>query len=426
MSRPHVVSLCQTSDTAWRAVCALLDYAESLGLQPGPWSRSAQEEAGRVLGELVGALSAAQGETVQPPYDGALTAATVRDITTSLSDAELAFVAARALDDRHWVSFSHDWLDDRGETFVLSEGEWYPVMRMRLMGSTPHSPHPHRLALPNGDLPHVRRRTQDNIKVVVQGAYAKILDGLAGKVPLTAAAALINDTQAELTELPDLIAPNDHVAQMQKIERLLQQALERDVALVVLPELCVTADMVTRLAEEWSERLDAPILFAGSVHLNDAGRCVNRASVLLPGVGLAWTHDKYSGFETRDGEREPIDPEQPLVVLGCGDIVRIATVTCKDALDLGTATTLGDLGVHLLAVPAMSESLAPFSTAAEVLISRSQGATVVANNPRVWYGEPVNHALLGHPVPGAPRVSVRSSDGAPELGVAQLGLGWDP
>ena len=106
--------------------------------------------------------------------------------------------------------------------------------------------------------------------------------------------------------------------------------------------------------------------------------------------------------------------------------MRVATVICKDALALATANVLGDLGVHLLAVPAMSDVLGPFSTAAEVLISRSQGATLVANNPRVWDGIPVEHALLGHPVPGMSRVVARRSDGAPELGIARLGLGWEP
>ena len=132
---------------------------------------------------------------------------------------------------------------------------------------------------------------------------------------------------------------------------------------------------------------------------------------MLPGVGVAWTHDKYEVFEARDGTREPIDPRPPSVVLGCGAFVRVATVICKDALDPAKAAVLGDLGVHFLAVPAMSADVGPFSTASELLIARSQGATVVANNPRVWNDEAVDHALLGHPVPCTPRVVARRSDG---------------
>ena len=421
----RVSSLCGASVTAWRAVCALLDHAEEFGLESSPWSTSARDEAERVRSELERALLSARGEVEPAPYNSALAATMVGGITTSLDERELAFVVARVLDDHHWASFTHDWLEERGHTFALSEGERYPVGEMRLMGAVGHSSRPHRLALPNGELPHVRRRSGENIKVVVHGAYAAILDGLAGKAPLTAAAAQINDTWDDLAVPPDPIVPNDPDGQMARIGKLLRQAQECDVAVAVLPELCATADMVARLAAEWGERVDAPVLFAGSVHLNDAGRRVNRTSVLLPGVGTAWTHDKYSVFEARDGTREPIDPQRPGVVLGCGHIVRVATVICKDALDLATATVLGDLGVHFLAIPAMSEELGPFSTAAEVLIARSQGATVVANNPRVWDGVPVDHALLGHPVPGMPRVVPRLSASAPDLGIARLGFGWE-
>ena len=421
----RVSSLCGASVTAWRAVCALLDHAEEFGLESSPWSTSARDEAELVRNDLERALLSARGEAEPALYKSALAATMVRGITTSLDEGELAFVIARVLDDHYWVSFTHEWLDERGRTFVLSEGDRYPVGEMRLMGAVGHSSRPHRLSLPNGELPHVRRRSEENIRVVVQGAYAAILDGLVGRAPLTTAAALINDTWDDLAVPPNPIVPNDPGVQMARIRELLWHARERDVAVVVLPELCATADMVSQLAAEWVWRVDAPVLFAGSVHLIDAGRRVNRISVLLPGVGVAWTHDKYSVFEARDGTREPIDPQRPGVVLGCGNVVRVATVICKDALDVGTATVLGDLGVQLLAVPAMSEALGPFSTAAELLIARSQGATVVANNPRVWHGVPVDHALLGHPVSGLPRVVSRLSAGAPDLGIARLGSGWE-
>lgn len=417
--------MCRAAATAWRAVCALLDHAEGLGLQSSPWSTAAHQEAERVGNELKSLLDM-RGGSGSTPYDGAHVDATVRQITTSLDEGELALVVARVLDDRHWESFTHDWLADRGRTFVLSKGERHPVGEMRLMGAVGHSTRPYRLDLPDGELPHVRRRSGRRIEVVVQAECAAILDGLASKAPLTVAAALANETWDDLAGPPARVAPNDPGAQMERIERLLHRAQQRDVAVVVLPELCATPDIVSQLAAEWAGRTDAPVLFAGSAHLSDAGRRVNRASALLPGVGVAWTHDKYSVFEARDGTREPVDPQQPSLVLGCGDMVRVATVICKDALGMDTATELADLGVHLLAVPAMSEVLGPFLTAPEVLINRSQGATVVANNPRVWDGQPVEHALLGHPVQGTRRVVERHSDGAPDLGIARLGSGWEP
>ena len=416
--------MCRVSAGPWRAVCALLDHAEEAGLESSPWSTSVQPEAERVRGEL-DALLSAQREAEFTPYNSELVDTIVRGIETSLDEGELAFVVARLVDDHYWPSFTQEWLDERGRTFVLRGGERYPIGEMRLMGAIGHSSRPHRLYLPDDELPHVRRRSgEDNIRVVVEGRYAAILDGLAGRAPLTVAAALVNETWDELTASSGSIAPNNAAAQMARIRGLLQEARERHASLVVLPELCVTAELVEQLAEEWAERVDAPILFAGSVHLSDAGCRANRTSVLLPGVGVAWTHDKYTVFEARDGTRELIDLQQPCIVLGCGHLVRVATVICKDSLDLRTAKALGDLGVHLLAVPAMSEVLAPFSTAPELLIARSQGATVVANNPRVWNGEPVEHGVLGQPVDHMDRVVARSSEGAPDLGIARLGSGW--
>ena len=76
----------------------------------------------------------------------------------------------------------------------------------------------------------------------------------------------------------------------------------------------------------------------------------------------------------------------------------------------------------------MSRGLGDFSTAASLLIARSQGATVVANNPRVWNGAGRGHAhaLLGQPVPDAGQRCVeRQSDSAPDFGIARLGTGWE-
>ena len=421
----RVGTVCRESAGAWIAVCALLDHAESVGLTSSPWSTGGQPEAERVRTEL-DALLSAQPQAGLTPYDGQILDEIVRRTDTFLDEGELAFVVARLIDDCYWPSFTQEWLDERSGRFLLSGRERYPVGDMRLMGDTGHSSRPYRLSLPDGELPHVRRHSEEsNIRVVVEGSYAAILDGLAGKVPLTVAAALVNETWGEMTAPPNLIAPGDPLEQMARTKRLIRHARERDVAVIVLPELCMTTDMVTQLAAEWAGQVDAPVLFAGSVHLSDAGQRVNRTSVLLPGVGVAWTHDKYSMFEARDGTLEPIDYQQPCVVLGCGHVVRVATVICKDLLDFKAATALGDLGVHLLAVPAMSQVLAPFSTAPEVLITRSQGATVVANNPRVWDKGPVEHALLGHPVSHIKRVVPRSSDGAPDLGIARLGSGWE-
>ena len=135
--------------TAWRAVCALLDHAEEFGLESSPWSTSARDEAERVRSELERALLSARGEVEPAPYNSALAATMVGGITTSLDEGELAFVVARVLDDHHWASFTHDWLEERGHTFALSEGERYPV------GVQDRAPERHRVPPRHDDLPSV-------------------------------------------------------------------------------------------------------------------------------------------------------------------------------------------------------------------------------------------------------------------------------
>ena len=105
---------------------------------------------------------------------------------------------------------------------------------MRLMGAVGHSSRPHRLALPAGELPHVRRKSEE-IEVLVNGTHAAILDDLVRKAPMTVAAVLVNDTWNDLAEPPNPVAPNDPSAQMTTIVTLLERAREHDVAVVVLP-----------------------------------------------------------------------------------------------------------------------------------------------------------------------------------------------
>lgn len=259
--------------------------------------------------------------------------------------------------------------------------------------------------------------------MVVNGNHAAIIDGLMSSPPLTVAALLPNESWSQLKNAPNSMGPADTDTQKNVIVDLLNRTGSAKIA--VLPELSVDENIVESLAQEWAGATNRPILFAGSAHLVDRGRRVNRTTLLLPGVGAAWTHDKSAAFVDRKGNREPIDPGKPCITLGCGELVRIATLICKDALSVDISRLAADLGVHLLAIPAMSDRLGDFSGIANQLIGRSQGAAVVANNPRLWQGANVEHALLGHPVMRADRAIERRSDHAPDIGIAQLGSGWE-
>lgn len=427
-----VTAICRGASSAWEAVCTLLNRTRSHGSveNPGNQDGGEREAAASVLAAMERRLmvqgeGSAHAATTYRSAEvaDALSAALASE--TPLSDGALAYAAASALDRLYWPSFTPDWLGERGSSFELEAGDLYPVGEMRLMGAVGHSARPHRLPLRQGELAHVRRRAGDGTRVRVVGEYAPIIDGLATSPPLKAAVVLPNELLTELSLPPSRMGPCDSQTQRATIERLLGEALEEGVDIVVLPELSVDEDIFDWLSERWAGSADLPILFAGSAHLVEDGRRVNRTAVLLPGVGAAWHHDKFTVFEDRKGQQEPIDPVEPCITLGCGHLVRVATLICKDALSIDLAGLVADLGVHLLAVPSMSSTLGEFSTAANLLISRSQGATVVANNPRVWNGTSVGHALLGQPVPQTDRRCLeRRSVIAPDLGIARLGGGW--
>ena len=95
---------------------------------------------------------------------------------------------------------------------------------------------------------------------------------------------------------------------------------------------------------------------------------MNEAHVVLPEAGVAWSHDKLVLYETRDGNREGIDSAKPEVTIACGNHVRVAVLICKDVLAPQYYQLLGDLGVHLLGVPALSAGLGDFTVPPTLLL----------------------------------------------------------
>lgn len=431
MSAPttEVAAICRRADSAWSATCALLDLAEAKGIRSSAsvFDDLRNDDAESVRESLEPALYPPGGSEPSSgaTYNANSAASAVSNLSTTLTTGELSYVVASVLDEMYWRSFTREWLADRGREFDLCAGDRYPVGEMRLMGSVGHSARPYRLGLPDGELAHVRRRGDEDIRVVVNGNHPAIMDDLMNSPPVTIAALLPNESWSQLTNAPNPIGPADANAQQSVIVDLLNRTRSVGAKIAVLPELSVDENIVKSLHREWAGSTNRPILFAGSTHLVDGGRRVNRTTVLLPGIGAAWTHDKSAVFVDRKGNREPIDPGQPCITLGCGEMVRIATLICKDALSPDLSRLVADLGVHLLTIPAMSNRLGDFSNIAHKLIERSQGATVVANNPRLWDGANVEHALLGHPVSSAYRVRERHSSRAPDISIARLGGRWE-
>ena len=281
-----VASICGGAGSAWLATCALLERAESLGVQRDPWADGdARQEAERVRELLERALSRPTDVSrhVGTADDTSNVGDALATMTTSLTTGELSYLVASVLDEQCWRSFTRDWLADRGPVFDLRPGDRYPVDEMRLKGPSDYSARPDRRGRRAGDLAHVRRLRSDGIRVTVNGEYPRIIDRLASSPPLEAAVLLPNDSWQELTEPPGRIGPADSAAQWSNIGILLQRARERGVGMVVLPELSVDADIAESLAAEWAQSTDYPMLFAGSAHLVDGDRRVNRTEHALLG-----------------------------------------------------------------------------------------------------------------------------------------------
>jgi len=183
-------------------------------------------------------------------------------------------------------------------------------------------------------------------------------------------------------------------------------------------------DTFMYIEELLTSRMVSAVVFAGSAHVVRNSVRLNTAFVVLPGAGAWWTHNKTVPYQTREGRREGIDTTAPEITIACGNHVRLATAVCKDLLSTDFSRLLGDLGVHLLGVPAMSEGLGDFAQAAHTLVARSQGALVVANNPRVWNGKEVETALLGHPIKPHHRTDAWGATVAPGFTYGVLGKGW--
>ena len=135
---PVIAAICRESDSAWQAVCALLEHADSQasGDSIGDSVESVHEHAVAVSAALEQRLTP-QGEsrssavTSYRPIEAAGAIAAIPAAEILLSDRALAHAAATALDQLYWPSFTRDWLAERGTSFELGAGDLYPVGEMR-------------------------------------------------------------------------------------------------------------------------------------------------------------------------------------------------------------------------------------------------------------------------------------------------------
>ncbi|MDO8362229.1 MAG: hypothetical protein Q7V88_04975 [Actinomycetota bacterium] len=348
-----------------------------------------------------------------------------------LNAPDVALAIAFGLDDAAHTTFSREWLQGRTEPFELAVGDLFPVQDMPLALDR-YSSRPDRLGVRDGDLPHVRRRTPGHERIVVDPRFADEVDGLLSGDEVRVAVILPNADIGDFDFVPFPVVPHEPEAQAARVIAAVRRAIDEGCRVIVAPECAVPQRCVDELCEIVAQAAPQPIVFAGSSHLEVAGAKMNLAPVLLGELTApAWTHRKMSRFETsRNGQRvtEGIDLENPPSLrVATGAHVRIAAMICKDILDIDRARLVGELGVHLIGVPAMSPTMTEFPAAAHEVIRRSQGVMVVANNPLGWEGERVVHALMSRPTRDDVGRVLRSDVAHPPgLVIGVLQQGWMP
>jgi len=387
------------SDSHWRAAEMLLRLWIDSGNSISPWHDDTMREDAEQLAtaalDHIGEASIA----VEP----------IAALTSPLSANHQAYALGMAIDRAAAGKFTAQWLNERGEQFLLEPGQLYPVSNMSLKGTSGYSTRPHRLFLPPSELPHVRQLRRDDVDVVIDARWGRLLDALIAQSPLTVAAVLPNEDWSELTPIDAFpVGAADEDAQIARIRAAVEHALRNHVAAIVVPELATPHPALTVLQQLISDAPDICLVYAGSEHVTVADAPRNRASVLLTDAATpAWEQEKAVPFEDRDGNVEPIERQRLVLRIATGNHVRVAALVCKDYLSENFADLLGDLGVHLVGVPAASAGLGDFGSAGQSLIRRSQGSSIVANGPRVWDGEPAEHAVIVHPVSSPDRVAVK-------------------
>ncbi|WP_084027848.1 NUDIX domain-containing protein [Mycobacterium avium] len=238
---------------------------------------------------------------------------------------------------------------------------------------------------------------------------------------------------ADTTKPAFPVRPSDLARQQLVIDRLIAGAVEEGASIVVLPELCVTESLAHRL-QEWVSREDGPrLLVAGSYHHRGGfpRKRANTAISWVQGHPSPLMHDKHSPAE--HPIVEDIQPQgwPELRVYVTADGWHLMVAICRDLLNPEAVHALTEAGANLVLVPAMSETLAPFTGQIGHLVSSGQAFVAVANNPADWSdGTAVRRparALFGHPGLGQQVRLIASPDSAPGIAAMRVRsalIGW--
>lgn len=198
------------------------------------------------------------------------------------------------------------------------------------------------------------------------------------------------------------------------IEKAIRLASEKNVDIVITPELSNTPETVERIREtlrdigENSDRPCPSIVIAGGAHLQVGEKRVNRMTTIYAGRSpYLVTHDKVAKYamaipagSTVVELEEDIDRSVELRI-HAGVNWSMVTLICADFLEPTVVRAVSDLCPRVVVVPAMSMKTGDFERRIGEVISNCQALVVVANGPTDWFtglGSRAAVAVFGLPL----------------------------
>jgi predicted amidohydrolase len=195
------------------------------------------------------------------------------------------------------------------------------------------------------------------------------------------------------------VRPSDEALQCARLLKLLNAAEREAIQILVLPELCLTAEVRSAVSAWYAqEPRQLRLALVGSEHLLDEGEPRNRSTTLGWGLSAPWCHNKITPLNLWGMLREAIVTAPSRIrICYCGDWT-FATLICKDFLDPNLESLLRQLRVRLLLVCALSEKMDGFEVQAQHLAYAAQTTVIVANLP--LNADAAGRGLVAVPVPG--------------------------
>jgi predicted amidohydrolase len=295
------------------------------------------------------------------------------------------------------------WFRSHGQV-TITQGKPYPVCRhdpRRWLGGHTASTNP--ATFPSRDLactPRLRVATgQPQYKYVIDFRFWDRLSLLGSGNDLALSAAQPNIELAEFAirvppkEPHTYInqGPKDAAQQVDRIIRLVDEAMAQDAELIVIPEYAVSESAHSALVTRFGQGSTVPLVFCAGLARGTGADdyMANEAWLLMSTPGIehgASVHFHAKTCRAKLGDAEERIRTASEVRVFVSQQWSLCALICLEAMASEILHQLALIGTNLLLVPAMSEKTGAMISAISRLCQESQAFVVLANGPASWPG----------------------------------------